>query len=260
MPRTRRVSTLLLLSSLGCVALAGAPHLALAQTASAASAADKEAARNLYMQGVSQQQAGNFTDALERFKRAQAVYPAPTTQLHIAECQAQLGRLVEAAEAYRAVTRMQLPPDAPAPFVAAQTQAAAELQQVEPRIPHVHIDIAPHNIQQLTVTIDDQPMNVALLDVDRPVDPGTHKIVVVAPGYDRAEASVIIKEREPTKQIVIPMRPGGAVVLPLPPVAPPVGQPVFEPPPNVPPYVPPSGTRGRASSWGHALVTCFLKG
>jgi hypothetical protein len=241
MPPSHRVSTLVLLSALGSLILMSAPRRALCQTATAASAADKEAARNLYIQGFSQQQAGNFTDALERFKRAQAVYPAPTTQLHIAECEAQLGHLVEAAEAYRALTRQQLAADANPAFVAAQTQAAAELQQVEPRIPHVHIDIAPHNIQGLNVTIDDQPMNVALLDVDRPVDPGTHKIVVVAPGYDRAEATVVIKEREPTKQIVIPMRPGGAVVVPVA-VLPPTNvqtAPAYAVPPDVPLYIPP---------------------
>jgi len=199
----------------------------------ATSAADREAARNLYVEGFALQQAGNYSDALERFKRAQAVYPAPTTQLHIAECDAQLGHLVEAAEAYRALTRQQLAADANPAFIAAQTQAAAELQQVEPRIPHLHLDVTPHGIPGLSVTVDDQPMNVALLDVDRPVDPGAHKIAVMAPGYFRAEASVTIREREPTKKIVIPMRPTGGVLVPVPP-PPPDGAP---PPPPPPPEV-----------------------
>src|SRR5580692_2306439 len=137
---------------------AGAIVLALASWAPMASAqvvseADRQAARELFGQGYKLQQAGNYAEALDKFSRAQAVFSAPTNLLHIAECQAQLGLLVESVETYRGLIAMPLPAGAPAAFSAAQTQAKAEMQQVEARIPKVHIEIAPASVQNVGVTI-----------------------------------------------------------------------------------------------------------
>jgi len=214
--------------------------LSIASTASAqapVSDADREAARNLFKEGFDLQAAGNYADALDRFKRSQQVYPAPTALLHIAECEARLLRLVEAAETYRALARQQLAPGAPPAFFAAQTQGAAELQQIEPRIPHVRVDVTPPNVQNLSVWIDEQPLNVALLGVDRPIDPGNHKFTAQAPGYDRTEIMVRVDEKQPTRMISLPLKQatGAAVgVAPVPyPVQPQVVY-VQAPPPVYP--------------------------
>lgn len=196
------------------------PKPALAQVVSEA---DRQAARELFQQGFQLQQAGKYTDALDKFQRAQAVYNAPTNLLHIAECQAQLGQLVESTETYRGLARLMLPKDTPQAFLAAQTQGAAELQQIEPRIPRVRVEVAPTNIGGLAVTIDDQPMNVALVGVDRPIDPGTHKVAVSAPGYTRQEKTIAVKEKDPPKPLSFTLQPNGEVTYAAPP--PPVAQP-----------------------------------
>jgi len=169
--------------------------------------ADKDAARNLFKEGYELQAAGRYAEALERFKRSEQVYPAPTALLHIAECEAQLQRLVEAAETYRELTRQQLPAGSPPPFVAAQAQGAAELQQIEPRIPHVRITVAPENVPGVSVSVDGQPMNVALLGVDRAIDPGEHKVGATAPGYERTEVSIRVEERTPTQAVALTLQP-----------------------------------------------------
>jgi hypothetical protein len=207
----RRPSSLLVSALFALGATAVAPRLAQAQV----SDADREAARNLFKDGYDQQRAGNYAVALERFKRSQQVYPAPTALLHIAECEAQLQHLVEAAETYRALARQQLPPGSPPAFVAAQTQGAAELQQVEPRIPHLRIAVKPANVPNLVITIDDQPMSTALLDVDRPVDPGSHKVVATAPGYDRPETVVKVNEKDATRTVSIILKPTPGVFVPM---------------------------------------------
>src|SRR5580700_5202438 len=120
--------------------------------------ADRAAARELYVQGVELQQAGKFAEALDRFNRAQAVFSAPTHLLHIAECDASIGRLVESAETYRTLVRTPLPPSAPQAFVQAQQQAGVELTQVEPRLPSIRLLVHPENVQGLTIQIDGQPM------------------------------------------------------------------------------------------------------
>jgi hypothetical protein len=178
--------------------------------------ADRQAARELFQQGYQLQTAGNYAEALERFSRAQAVFSAPTNLLHIAECQAQLGQLVESAETYRGLISLNLPPGAPPAFGAAQTQGKAELQQVEARIPKIRIEVAPANPPGLGVAIDDQIMNVALVGVDRPIDPGPHRIVVVASGYNRVEASVVIKEKEPPKIMSFKLQANGLLTGPTP--------------------------------------------
>ena len=222
--------------------------------------ADRQAARDLYGAGFQLQQAGKYADALDKFQRAQAVFSAPTNLLHIAECQAQLGRLVESAESYRVLTRTPLPAGSPQSFTAAVQQGAAELQQVETRIPKVKIDVSPANVSGLSVSIDDQPMNVALLDVDRPIDPGTHKITAFAPGYTQSTVTVMVREKDPTKPVLLSLQAnGGGVVYTQGPVGgPPPGGDTYQqqqsPPPGPPgepprygrerPPPPPSGPTG----------------
>ncbi|HSQ63658.1 MAG TPA: PEGA domain-containing protein, partial [Polyangiaceae bacterium] len=176
------------------MATAALPSTARAQQP--VSDADRNTARDLYKEGWALQQAGKYTDALDKYQRSIAVYSAPTTAFRIAQCKAALGQLVEAAEELRAVRDVQLPANAPEAFVKAKQEAATELQSVEPRIPKLKINVTPANATGLTVTIDGQPMPTALLGVGRAINPGTHKIVVVAPGYAQAEQSVDVREKQ----------------------------------------------------------------
>jgi hypothetical protein len=195
--------------------------------------ADRAAARELFVAGVGAQQAGRFAEALDKFERAQSVFQAPTHLLHIAECEAALGKLVESAETYRTLARTQLPQGAPNAFVVAQQQGGAELMQVEPRIPAFRLVVKPDNVPNVQVLLDGQAMSAALVGVQRPADPGTHTITVTAPGYARADQSFALKERE-QRDVVVTLQPGGA---PGPAV-------VYVPPPNQDQLPPPPGVQG----------------
>ena len=201
------------------------PSVARAQV----SDADRAAARDLFFEGVKLQNDGKFPEALDRFNRAQRIFSAPTHLLHVAECQVATGLLVEGAETYRTLVRTPLPPGSPAAFTQAQGQGAAELAQVEPRIPTVKIDVAPQNVANLQVQIDGAAMNTALVGVSRPINPGAHKIAVFAPGYARQEVALAIKERE-AKQLPVTLQAQGGVVY-TPGVPPPVAPPEQPPPP-----------------------------
>jgi hypothetical protein len=191
--------------------------------------ADRAAARDLFFEGVKLQNDGKFPDALDRFNRAQRIFSAPTHLLHIAECQIALGQLVEGSETYRTLAHTPLPPNSPQAFTTARDQGAAELQQVEPRIPLVKIDVTPANVQNMQVQIDGQPMNSALVGVMRPIDPGSHKVVVFAPGYGKQEAQFAVKERD-QKTVPIALQATGGVVY-GPAVVPPPGGTMTQPPP-----------------------------
>src|SRR6185312_10843599 len=158
--------------------------------------AERASARELFKQGDSLQREGKFADALDKFQRAQQVFAAPTNLLRMAECDAALGRLVESTEAYREVLRTQLPPNAPPAFQAAIDQAKAELSQVEPRVPKLVVQVQPPGVQVPQMTIDGQNVPGALIGEPMPLDPGTHKINLIAPGYASAEQQVDLKEHE----------------------------------------------------------------
>jgi hypothetical protein len=224
MPTRALLRALAFALPIASIAVASAPRIALAQV----SDADRAAARELYIEGVKLQEQGKFEPALDKFQRAQSVFSAPTHLLHIAECQAALGRLVESAETYRTLVRTPLPSGSPNAFVQAQQQGSAELPQVEPRIPTLKIQVKPENAQNLSVQIDGQPMSAALVGVPRPANPGEHHVVVFAPGYAKSEAKVVLKERE-QKELPITLQASTTGVV----YGPPIQQ--LPPPSNAPP-------------------------
>lgn len=172
---------------------------------------DRAAARDLFRKGIELQNAGRFAEALDLFSRADSVVNAPTNMLHIAECHAALGHLVEALETYRALQRYPLPANPPGAFVQAVERGREEMKGVEPRVPELKVDVAPAHVPTLSVTIDDRPLNTALVGVSRPINPGVHKVVASAPGYTRAEQTIDIKEKE-RKAIALNLTSTGGVI------------------------------------------------
>jgi hypothetical protein len=192
----------------------GVVRVAHAQSAGV-SDGDRAAARELYIEGVKLQEQGKFEAALERFQRAQSVFSAPTHLLHIAECQAAMGRLVESAETYRTLVRTPLPTGSPAAFTQAQQQGSAELTQVEPRIPTLKLHVKPDAAQNLSVQIDGQSMSAALVGVARPINPGAHTVSVSSPGFGKSEQQVTVKEKE-QKDLTLTLQSSGVVYGPAP--------------------------------------------
>jgi hypothetical protein len=209
--------------------------------------AERAAARDLFKQGDQLQRAGNFTDALDRFQRAQQVIQAPTNVLRIAECQAALGKLVESAESYRSVVRWPLAPGAPAAFQSAIDQAKGELAQIEPRVPKMLVQVTPSGVANESLVIDGTAVPGALVGEPIPLDPGEHKVLVTAPGYSSPEQSVALRERE-TKTLGVELHAAAGALPPPPPVtsgtAPPPPPPAYgssSPEPGPPPPFEPQG-------------------
>jgi hypothetical protein len=170
--------------------------------------ADRKAARDLYNQAVGLQQQSKFAEALDAFQRSFSVFPAPTTALHVAQCQASLGHLVEAEEDYRALANAKVPDGSPQAFYQAQDQARTEVASISPRVPTIRVITTPAQVPGVTITVDGQPMNSALVGAPRPVNPGTHKVVGNAPGYATAETSVTVQEKE-SKDVPLAMHSTG---------------------------------------------------
>lgn len=159
----------------------------------------KAAARAAFMEGVALQDQGDAEEALSRFEAAQALFDAPTHLLHIAECQALLGKLVEASETYETLARKPLDKTAPTVFVQAQEQGKAELVQLRSRIPTLRVTVKPEpaSLRDLQIVVNDKLMPVELLEIARPVNPGHYTLSATAAGWaTQAPIELDVQEKE----------------------------------------------------------------
>jgi hypothetical protein len=156
----------------------------------------KATARAAYIEGVGLQEKGNCPAALPRFETAQKLYEAPTHLLHMAQCQAAMGKLVEASESYESLARANLGPQAPDVFRQAQEEAKRELPQLKPRVPTLRINItpAPTTLSNLVVRLNSGTMPNELLGIARPVNPGPYKVTVSAKDYKEASKDIEVRE------------------------------------------------------------------
>jgi hypothetical protein len=177
----------------GAGSLGGALRDAHAQ--SAPTDQQKAAARAAAGDGIEAFKQGKYEKALELLQRAEAVIHAPTHVLMIARSHAALRQLVEASEAYLAVTREELDPKAPAAFRKAKDDAKQELAELSPRIPTVVVRAKPEGIPGLAITVDGKPMPSALVGLKQPINPGKHTYRATAPGYLPREAESESLER-----------------------------------------------------------------
>jgi hypothetical protein len=192
----------------------------------------KAAARAAYQEGVKLQDEGKPAEALPRFESAQKLYDAPTHLLHIAECQALTGRLVEASETYELLARKTLPPGSPEAFSQAQQQGQAELPALRARIPTLRVNVkpGPAQVQNLQVNVNGVIMPNELIGIARPLNPGTYRFSAQAVGWStQAPKDVPLGEKE-QKSVDLELvqsagAPVGAVVVAPPPPAPYGGNP-----------------------------------
>jgi hypothetical protein len=179
-----------------CFALCS-PELARAQLGEG-DAETRTMARDLAQQGAQAFEQKNYTLALDRFTRAHALFPAPSLSVMRARSLRELGRLVEAADAYSETQRTPLSSDAPEVFRRAVLEARQEGEHVAARMPRLMIRVRSGATPppELEVVLDGKPVPPALLDVERPIDPGTHKLVASARGHEVMVRRIEIAEAE----------------------------------------------------------------
>lgn len=207
-------ASLLTTTAVLSVLSAAVPHQALAQS-QLSEAERKATARSLFTQGVKEQDAGHFADALPLFEKAQKLFDAPTHLLHLAQCQVMVGKLVEAAETYETLKRAQLAPGAPDVFIQAKTQADAELPGIRARIPSLKVELSPKpdKLRNLQLVVNDVLIPTELIGVARPVNPGATKITARADGYKDAVLEVSLKEKE-SRSVSLALAPGQGTLPP----------------------------------------------
>ena len=240
---TRRVSARQRLISLALVS-----SLTSSLVAPAAFAQDQPqaenvaAARSLGMQGIQLADSGDCKGAIEKLSRAESLYHAPSILGRLGECQVKVGQIVLGTENLNRVVREQLAVNAPKAFKDAQERAKGVLNTALPKIARLTVKVEPADAKS-QVTVAGTTIPPALIGIERPTDPGTHEVVVSAPGYLEQRTSVTLAEGG-TQEISVKLEkdPNAGVAAPPPPAA--------APPPVVPvgPAAPPEDKPAKKSN------------
>jgi hypothetical protein len=195
-----------------------------------AGAAETAAARSIALEGIKLADAGRCDEAIDKLARAEKLHHAPVVLGRLGECQVAQGRLVEGTENLRKVLREALPAEPSSVLVRARERASSVLERAKGRIGALNIVVrgGPRDNAELRIVVDGQPMNVALLDADRPADPGEHVIEATAPGHFSASARVSVSMGE-RQSVILSLEPDPqARVAPSPASAPPGSAPSSE--------------------------------
>jgi hypothetical protein len=158
----------------------------------------RTAARELATLGAEAYEQKDFRLAYDRLTRAFALYPVPSISIMQARSLQQLGQFVDALDRFEETRRMPLAEDAPEAFRVAVRDAAAEGEQLRTRIPRLFIQVSRGGVAttDVAVTIDGRVLPDVLLNVDCPVDPGEHVVVVKAKAAVSVTRQVKILEKE----------------------------------------------------------------
>lgn len=154
----------------------------------------REVARNLMAEGRALREKEDHAAALSRFQAADAIMGVPTTGFEIARSQADLLLLLEAKETLRRVLSLPEKPDDPEPFRAARMKARALDVELTQRIGGVRIMLRGPESEQAKVSVGAIELTSAELAGALKLNPGRHRIVVLAAGKEHAR-EVVVPER-----------------------------------------------------------------
>jgi hypothetical protein len=153
-------------------------------------------ARALADEGANAYAARDYARALALFEHAHRLVPAPTIALFEARTLVQLGRLREAHAAYLRVIGAEQRADEPAQFRSAVEAAHAELAQLKPRIPRLHVVVTGKVDEDSVVLLDERPLASSLIPGWLLVDPGTHTLRLRTARGPVAPVSITLGEGE----------------------------------------------------------------
>jgi hypothetical protein len=157
--------------------------------------ASRAAARDMGYSGVEAFQRGDYPTALDKLGRAYRILKVPTLGLWLARALEKSGKLVEAAERYMEVTRLEVSGSDAAVHRKAQGEAESERKALLVRIPALVLSVADGNEAELQVSIDGASISNAFLGEKRLVNPGKHD-VSASRGSQRFASVVTVQESE----------------------------------------------------------------
>ncbi|WP_437707276.1 hypothetical protein WMF45_26440 [Sorangium sp. So ce448] len=184
------------LALLASVALGLTVALAPGAAQAEPSAADRQTARTLLIEGRNKLAAGDAKGALVDFNAAHAIMQVPTTGLDLARAQVALGLLVEGRATAHEVTLLPVRPREPEAFAEARAEAADLSTALEARIPSLRLRIQGAPEELIVARVDGEPIPRVALGQPRKLNPGSHEVTVEAGGFVTERREITLKDAE----------------------------------------------------------------
>jgi hypothetical protein len=191
--------------------------LGVTSAAQAVSEQDRKTAREQLTQAQDLKKQGQLQEALAHFEESQRLDPKLTTLMDLADCEEQLGKLLDAQTHFAAARDKAAHDELPQSKAKAEARRAA----VEKRLAHLTLQLAADAPAGAQVFSDDVPLEAASLGTALTTNPGEHVIVVKAPEHDDAKYSVKLADGD-NQTLPIAAGPLTAKAAPPPPPPPPV--------------------------------------
>jgi hypothetical protein len=171
-----------------CLLLGGfAAHSAAAESAPHT----LEHARQLFAEARDLEQSSQWPQAVARLDQALGIKETPGLRFHLAYCQEQAGELAEALANYQRAAAL-LADGTEAPDVARLLEPAR--RSVDQRLPRVTLAVN-RRVARPALEVDGHTTRFARL---LRLNPGSHRIVVSAPGYQTSQRDIELAERDQT--------------------------------------------------------------
>lgn len=191
-------------------------------------------AKALFHEGRAAAERGEHGLACEKFAASLALHPRASTLLNLGACHEALGRSATALQFWR-LGAAELAADDPRLALAQQTIAA-----LDERAPKLQVTLQGVSGREVVVRLDGAPIDVARLDAPLRLDPGEHRLVLVAKGHEDATLALALEDGD-DKTVALVL--GRALAPPPPRVTPPADEARA-----IPVWVWPTGALGLASA------------
>ncbi len=176
--------------------------VATPRTAHAQPSSDRMAtATSLFETGQALVQEGKVADACAKFEESYRLVSANGTLINLADCYERMGRTASAWLKFREVATKSERDGQSARAIVARERIVA----LEPRLSRLRVVLGDNAaLQGLEVSRDDVQLGRAAVGLAVPVDPGEHRVVVSAPGYERRTIVTTVERQGVTVDALVP--------------------------------------------------------
>jgi hypothetical protein len=186
--------------------------LGASSAARAASEQDRRAANEQLTQAQDLKRKGQLAEALTQYQESQRLDPKLPTLIELADCEEQLGKLLDAQEHWSLARDQAKHDEKPQ----SRQKAEQHLAAVEKRLAHLTLQLASDAPPNTQVFRDDALLEAASLGSAQLANPGDHVVVVKAPEHTDATYNVKLADGD-NQTLAIAAGPGTAAPPPPPP-------------------------------------------
>ncbi len=135
-------------------------------------------ARRLFDEGRAAEDAARWRDAAEKFRQATAIKDTPGLRFHLARCEEEQGAFVEALVEYDRARELI---DSGVKALDVEKLLAQARERVRAKVALLTLRL-PSDVQNVSVELDGKALSRSVLGVPMPINPGAHRLNVVAVG------------------------------------------------------------------------------